>query len=103
MIPKMRLQKVFRTPDSDPAKLANSGISDSTLSSDMKSRSILSFLVIAVLSSSLTSCFSSSKVQSKNEASVGQQLTDLERAYQQGIINEKEYLKLKAAIIKNND
>lgn len=69
----------------------------------MNARSILSSVLLVAVSSSLTSCFSSSKVQSKNEASVGQQLTDLERAYQQGIITEKEYLKLKKAIIKNND
>ena len=59
--------------------------------------------MLVAISCSLTSCFSSSKVQSKNEASVGQQLTDLARARQQGIINEKEYLKLKKALIKNND
>ncbi len=69
----------------------------------MNSRSLPSFIAIAVLSCSLTSCFSSSKVQSKNEASVGKQLTDLDAAYHQGIITEKEYLKLRNAIIKNND
>ncbi len=69
----------------------------------MNSRSILSSVLLGVISSSLTSCFSSSKVLSKNEASVGQQLTDLEKARQQGIINEKEFAKLKNALIKNND
>ena len=69
----------------------------------MKFRSIPSFIAIAILSSSLTSCFSSSKVDSKNEASVGKQLTDLDAAYKQGIITESEYLKLRKAIIKNND
>ncbi len=69
----------------------------------MNSRSILISLVLVVISASLTSCFSSSKVLSKNEVSVGQQLTDLDRARQQGIITEKEYLRLKKAIIKNND
>ena len=69
----------------------------------MNFRAILSSLLLIALSASLTGCFSSSKVLSKNEASVGQQLTDLEKARQQGIITEKEYLKLKKAIIKNND
>lgn len=69
----------------------------------MNSRTILSFIVVAALSSSLTSCFSSSKVDSKNQASVGKQLTDLDAAYKQGIITEKDYLKLKKAIINNND
>lgn len=69
----------------------------------MNVRSILSSVLLVAISGSLTSCFSSSKVQSKNEASVGKQLTDLDAAYQQGIITEKDYLKLKKAIIKNND
>ena len=69
----------------------------------MNSRSILSSVLLVAISCSLTSCFSSSKVDTKNEATVGQQLTDLDKARQQGIIDEKEYLKLKKAIIKNND
>ena len=69
----------------------------------MNARSILSTVLLVAISSCLTSCFSSSKVLSKNEASVGQQLIDLEHARQQGIIDEKEYLKLKKALIKNND
>ncbi|MEO5916690.1 MAG: hypothetical protein ABIS50_20855 [Luteolibacter sp.] len=69
----------------------------------MNARSILSSVILVAISFSLTSCFSSSKVDSKNEASVGKQLTDLDAAYNQGIITEKEYLKLKKAIIKKND
>ena len=69
----------------------------------MNPRAIFSSLLLITLSASLTGCFSSSKVLSKNEASVGQQLIDLEHARQQGIIDEKEYLKLKKALIKNND
>ncbi len=69
----------------------------------MNARSILSCVLLVTISSSLTSCFSSSKVDSKNEATVGQQLTDLDKARQQGIITEKEYLKLKKAIISKND
>ena len=69
----------------------------------MNVRSILSSVLLVALSGSLTSCFSSSKVDSKNEASVGKQLTDLDTAYKQGIITESEYLKLRKAIIKNND
>jgi hypothetical protein len=69
----------------------------------MTLRSILSTLLLVAISSSLTSCFSSSKVLSKNEASVGQQLIDLEHARDQGIITQKEFEKLKKALIKNND
>ncbi|MES2475965.1 MAG: SHOCT domain-containing protein [Verrucomicrobiota bacterium] len=69
----------------------------------MNFRTLFTSLLSVFFACSLTSCFSSSKVHSKNEASVGQQLTDLENARQRGIITEKEYLKLKKAIIKNND
>ena len=69
----------------------------------MNARSILSSVLLLSISCSLTSCFSSSKVDSKNEASVGKQLTDLDTAYKQGIITESEYQKLRKAIIKNND
>lgn len=69
----------------------------------MNLQAFLSSIILLAATCSLTSCFSSSKVSSKNEASVGQQLTDLDRAHQQQIITDKEYLKLKKAIIKNND
>lgn len=69
---------------------------------EMNSRSILSSIVFAALSLSLTSCFSTSKVNSRNETSVGQQLTDLERARQQGIVTDREYARLKKTIIKKN-
>lgn len=48
-------------------------------------------------------CISSSKLQSSHQASVGQQLSDLDRAYREGVITEKEYLKLRKAIIRKND
>lgn len=83
--------------------LAITGIPDSNPADEMNSRSILSAALLVAISCSLSSCFSSSKVNSKNEASVGQQLMDLDRSRQQGIITEKEYAKLKKAIIKNND
>jgi hypothetical protein len=69
----------------------------------MNLQAFLSSTALIAVSCCLTSCFSSSKVTSKNEASVGQQLTDLNRAHQLQIITDKEYLKLKKAIIKNND
>jgi hypothetical protein len=50
----------------------------------------------------LPGCVSSSKVQSSS-ASVGQQLQDLEKSYKDGIITQKEYERLKKALIKQND
>lgn len=69
----------------------------------MNFRFILSSILVVAISATLSSCFSSSKVHSKNEGSVGQQLTELERARQQGIVNEKEYARLRKRIIKDND
>ncbi|RYD23988.1 MAG: hypothetical protein EOP88_01995 [Verrucomicrobiaceae bacterium] len=69
----------------------------------MNFRLLASSLLVAAISASLSSCFSSSKVNTKNDASVGQQLIELERARQQGIVSEKEYAKLKKRIIKDND
>ncbi len=59
------------------------------------------FLLLSPLT--LTSCISSSKVDATGEGSVGKQLTDLDAAYRQGLITEKEYQKLRKAIIKKND
>ena len=61
-------------------------------------------LVPAILAVSLLpGCVHSSKVQSSSTASVGQQLQDLEKSYNDGIITQKEYERLKKALIKQND
>jgi hypothetical protein len=69
----------------------------------MNYRNIISSLLLAILSVSLTGCGSSTKVTSTNERSVGQQLTDLEQARREGIITDREYSRLKKAIISKND
>lgn len=69
----------------------------------MNLRLLLSSAIVIAMSFSLTGCGSTTKVTSTNERSVGQQLTDLNDARQQGIITEKEYSRLRNAIIKNND
>jgi uncharacterized protein YcfL len=61
-----------------------------------------SSILLTLAALTLTGCFSSSEVSNKNEASVGRQLTELEHARQQGIVTQKEYEKLKKAIIKKN-
>lgn len=50
----------------------------------------------------LTGCAHRTTVQSST-ISVGQQLDDLDKAYKNGSITQKEYEKLKKAIIKKND
>jgi hypothetical protein len=69
----------------------------------MNIRVSVSALIALLIPLVFSGCFSSSEVKSTNPTSVGQQLTDLDRAYHQGIITEKEYLKLKKAIISKND
>ena len=69
----------------------------------MSIRVYFSSTLLAIGSLVLSGCISSSEVKSTNQTSVGQQLTDLDRAYHQGVITEKEYLKLRTAIIKKND
>jgi len=45
----------------------------------------------------------SSKVSTEQGSSVGQELMDLEKAHNQGVITDKEYAKLKKALIKKHD
>jgi hypothetical protein len=68
----------------------------------MNLRLLLPSVIVIAMSISLTSC-GGTKVTSTNERSVGQQLTDLEQARQQGIITDREYARLKRAIINKND
>ena len=50
----------------------------------------------------LPGCGGGTTVRHSNTASVGQQLQDLDKAYKDGIITEKEYTKLKKALIKKS-
>ncbi len=51
----------------------------------------------------LVSCSSDPALRTTTDRSVGQQLTDLEQARQQGTITDREYVRLKRVIIRNND
>ncbi len=68
----------------------------------MNFHTISTCLLITALSPILTGC-GGTKVTNTAQTSVGQQLTDLENARQRNIVTEKEYARLKKAIIKNND
>ena len=69
----------------------------------MNSRSIFTSLLLGAFASTLTGCGSSTEVTNTSQTSVGQQLSDLESARQSGIITEKEYVKLRKALIKKHD
>lgn len=69
----------------------------------MQLRSLLTCFLVISAAFGMTSCGSSTKVTNTAQLSVGQQLNDLENARQRGIITDKEYAKLRKAIIRNND
>jgi hypothetical protein len=75
----------------------------------MKTRNPVKMLLIAcamtatVLAGALLpGCASRATVQTNQSASVGQQLQDLDKAYKDGIIDQKEYERLKKALIKKS-
>ena len=60
--------------------------------------------VAAVLTlSALPGCGGGTTIRENNQSSVGQQLQDLDKAYKDGVITQKDYEKLKKKIIKEND
>ncbi len=61
------------------------------------------YLLLVLSTLVLTHCGSSEPKIHTTERSVGQQLTDLDQAHSQQVITDKEYKKLKKAIIKAND
>ena len=68
------------------------------LSHHSRSLLVAAALIVAVATSG---CISSSRIN--NEASTGQQLQDLEKSYRDGILTQKEYERLKKALIRKND
>ena len=61
------------------------------------------FAILALATVPFVSCGGGSRVEPTREVSVGQQLSDLDNAYRQGIITEREYKRLKSALIKRYD
>lgn len=65
---------------------------------------VIGALAVTVLALSLLpGCGGGTTIRQSNQASVGQQLQDLDKAYKDGIITQKEYEKLKKALVKQND
>lgn len=70
----------------------------------MNTKSILFSGLLLAITSILSGCGSSTaSFSTTNDGSTGAQLKDLSDAHKQGIIDDKEFSKLKKAIIKNND
>jgi hypothetical protein len=66
----------------------------------MKDR-IAAFLVCFFLIGSIvTGCGGTTRVETTNSVTLGQQLTDLDKAYKDGVITEKEYNKAKESMLK---
>jgi len=68
-------------------------------------RSITLYAVMIAGSLFLAGCAGCSDTKITNQAarSTGQQLMDLDKAHKEGTITDKEYERLRKAIIKNND
>jgi hypothetical protein len=69
----------------------------------MKLQSMFAAGFLASFPFILTACGSGNAVSPAHETSVGQQLSDLDNAYRQGIISEREYKRLKKALINRYD
>ena len=61
-------------------------------------RTLLSCLVL-LASFTLSGCGSNAKVNVEGNKTVGQELTELDEAYQKGTINREEYEKIRKRII----
>ena len=67
----------------------------------MNRTKITIFLVLLVFCVSLFGCGGGAKVQSEiSTTSLGQELTDLEKAFEAGVINKKEYERAKKGLMK---
>src|SRR5262245_25458655 len=66
-------------------------------------RPVILLLAVLLGGSLLFAGCGSTKVTSQTNESVGQQLLDLEKARKDGLINDKEYERLRRATIKKND
>ena len=68
----------------------------------MSFKTLFTAAALALVSCALTSCGSDPLPPSASGSSVGQQLTDLDNARQQGLISNGEYNRLKKALIKRH-
>ena len=67
----------------------------------MNKMKITIILVLLVICFSIFGCGGGAKVQSEiSTTSLGQELTDLEKAFEAGVINKKEYERAKKGLIK---
>ncbi len=67
-------------------------------------KSILFSGLLIAITSILSGCGSSTaSIKTTNDGSTGDQLRDLSVAHQEGIIDDKEFAKLKKALIKKHD
>ena len=69
----------------------------------MKPKTILTGALLLLSPAALTSCGSDPKFVTTSHVSVGQQFSDLDQAHKDGLITDREYKRLKKALIKRYD
>jgi len=57
----------------------------------MKSRIVTFLICFFLVGTIVTGCGGTTRVETSDSVTLGQQLTDLDKAYKDGIITEKEY------------
>jgi len=65
-------------------------------------RSFIAILILPMMLITFSGCGGGGAKMSANTTTLGQELTDLKAAYDQGVISEKEYERLKKDVIKKH-
>lgn len=67
----------------------------------MKKLAVLTMILFIGIGSLLSGCGSSTQIKQAPQTTLGQELMDLDKARQDGIVSEDEYNKLKKQIVES--
>lgn len=65
----------------------------------MRKKVVALFMLFIILGMLLVGCGGTTRVETQNNVTLGQQLIDLDKAYKDGVISEKEYKKAKEGLL----
>lgn len=66
----------------------------------MKERLTVLVTCLLVLAFALAGCGGTTRIETTNSVTLGQELIDLDKAYKDGVISEKEYKNAKESILE---